>query len=208
MFVSLDGVDGVGKSTQLALLCDWLRTRLSDVVVCRDPGSTPLGEALRQIVLQGHGTPIHRTAEMLLYMAARAQLVQEVIRPALDTGKTVICDRFLLANVVYQGYAGGLNVDQLWSIGEVATGGLHPDLTIVLDLDVPTAQRRLGREPDRMEAQGSEFLERVREGFLIESRLDHEQIVVVSAAGEIHQVQQTIRAVVEARWTGQAQVLP
>ncbi|MCU0959940.1 MAG: dTMP kinase [Pirellulaceae bacterium] len=208
LFLSLDGVDGVGKSTQLALLVDWLRTRQLEVVVCRDPGSTRLGEALRQIVLQGHDTPIHRIAEMLVYMAARAQLVEEVIRPALAKGKTVVCDRFLLANVVYQGYAGGLDVEQLWSIGEVATGGLHPDLTLVLDLDVPAAQRRLGREPDRMEAQGSGFLERVREGFLIESRLNHERIVVVSAAGDIEYVQQSIRAVVERRLTGRAEVAP
>ena len=92
---------------------------------------------------------------MLLYMAARAQLVQQVIRPALADGKTVISDRFLLANVVYQGYAGGLDVEKLWQVGEVAVGGLHPDLTIVLDMDVAAAQLRMNREPDRMEAQGT-----------------------------------------------------
>ncbi len=112
---------------------------------------------------------------MLLYMAARAQLVEQVIRPALAAGKTVVCDRFLLANVVYQGYAGGLDVDALWSVGEVATGGLHPDLTIVLDMDVRAARERMDRALDRMESQGTEFLERVRHGFLIESRLQHEQ---------------------------------
>lgn len=208
MFLSLDGVDGGGKSTQLALLVDWLRARRLDVVACRDPGSTQLGEALRRIVLQGHDTPIHRIAEMLIYMAARAQLVEEVIRPALGKGQTVVCDRFLLANVVYQGHAGGLDVERIWSISDMATGGLYPDLTIVLDLDVATATRRLGRAQDRMEAQGSAFLERVREGYLIESRRHRERIAVVSAAGDVEAVQQAIRAVVEARRIGAARETP
>ncbi len=134
---------------------------------------------------------------MLLYMAARAQLVEQVIRPALQAGKTVVCDRFLLANIVYQGYAGGLDVEELWSVGEVATGGLHPDLTIVLDMDVQAARQRMNRELDRMESQGTDYLERVREGFLIESRLGHERIVVVDAARDIDSVHRDIRSAVE-----------
>ena len=157
MFLSFDGVDGVGKSTQIELFCRWLEQRGHVVVTCRDPGSTELGEALREIVLQAFETPIHRTSEMLLYMASRAQLVAQVVRPALAAGSVVVSDRFLLANVVYQGYAGGLDVDALWQVGEVATGGLHPDLTFVLDMDVPAAQRRMDRVPDRMEAQGLEY---------------------------------------------------
>jgi dTMP kinase len=198
MFLSLDGVDGVGKSTQIALLVDSLREQGHQVESCRDPGSTELGEAIRQIVLHGQTTPIHRTSEMLLYMAARAQLVEEIIRPALAAGKVVVCDRFVLANVVYQGYAGGLDVEELWSVGEVATGGLHPDLTIVLDMDVQAARTRMDRAPDRMEAQGVAFLEQVRNGFLIESQLSHERIVVVDAAQDRQRVQQDIcRAVAE-----------
>jgi dTMP kinase len=199
MFLSLDGVDGVGKSTQLALLCQWLRDAGRAVVACRDPGSTRLGEALRQIVLDSHDTPIDRTSEMLLYMAARAQLVAEVIRPALQSGATVVCDRFLLANVVYQGHAGGLDVDTLWTVGEVATGGLHPDLTFVLDMEVAVAQQRLQRQLDRMESQGPAYLERVRAGFLAESRQSHERIVVVDAARDPTAVQKEIRAAVVRR---------
>jgi len=196
MFISLDGVDGVGKSTQLALLVDWLRERPVPVESCRDPGSTELGEAIRQIVLHGGATPIDRISEMLLYMAARAQLVRQIIRPALAAGKVVVCDRYLLANVVYQGYAGGLDVEQLWSVGEVATGGLHPDLTVVLDMDVQAAGARLERSRDRMESQGDGFLQRVRQGFLTESRLRHEHIVVVDAARDRERVQQDIRTAV------------
>src|SRR5437868_6589400 len=121
MFFSFDGIDGVGKSTQLELFVQWLRESGRDVVSCRDPGSTELGEAIRKILLADFETPIARRSEMLLYMAARAQLVEQVIRPALARGQVVVCDRFLLANVVYQGYAGGLDVETLWNVGRVAT---------------------------------------------------------------------------------------
>ena len=120
MFFSIDGVDGVGKSTQMGLFCQWLRDQGRDVVTCRDPGSTELGEALREIVLEGHSLNIHRRSEMLIYMAARSQLVEQVIRPARESGQTVVSDRYLLANVVYQGYAGGLDVDQVWQVGQIA----------------------------------------------------------------------------------------
>jgi dTMP kinase len=174
------------------------------VLSCRDPGSTELGEALRRIVLETTATPIHRRSEMLLYMAARAQLVEQVIRPALRDGQTVVCDRFLLANVVYQGYAGGLDVDTLWEVGEVATGGLHPDLTVVLDMDVTAAQLRMDRAPDRMESQGAGFLERVRSGYLTESHLHHEHIVVIDAARDIAAVQHDIQAAVARQLPSQA----
>src|SRR6186713_2549405 len=127
MFFSFDGVDGAGKSTQMERFCLWLRQQGHEFVTCRDPGSTQLGERLRSILLEKSATPIDRRAEMLLYMASRAQLVEEVIRPALAAGKTVVCDRFLLANVVYQGHAGGLDVSSLWQVGAVATDGLSPD---------------------------------------------------------------------------------
>ena len=157
MFLSLDGVDGTGKTTQIGLLCDWLRSTGHDVVTCRDPGSTPLGEAIRHLLLNEHDLPIQRRSEMLLYMAARAQLVDEVIRPALAAGKTVVSDRYLLANVVYQGHAGGLDADEIWQVGAVATGGCLPDLTIVLDMPPAAAALRIDRPRDRMEQQGAAF---------------------------------------------------
>ena len=169
MFLSIDGGDGTGKSTQVELLGQWLREQGRDVVACRDPGSTPLGEAVRDILLDRHDLHIHRRSEMLLYMAARAQMVEEVIRPALEQGKTVLCDRYLLANVVYQGYGGGLDVATLWEVGRVATGGLMPDLTIVLDVPAEVAAARMARPLDRMEQQGAAFHARVREGFLAEA---------------------------------------
>jgi dTMP kinase len=193
MFLSIDGGDGTGKSTQMELLCGWLRAQGYEVVACRDPGSTPLGEAVRNVLLDRHDLHIDRRSEMLLYMAARAQLVEEVIRPALEQGKTVLSDRYLLANVVYQGYAGGLDVATLWEVGRIATGGLMPDLTIVLDVPAEVAAARMDRPLDRMEKQGAAFHACVREGFLVEAARSPEQIVVVNANGSVDEVQERLR---------------
>ena len=197
MFLSIDGGDGTGKSTQIELLAQWLRQQGHDVLTCRDPGSTPLGEAVRGILLDRHDLAIDRRSEMLLYMAARAQMVEEVIRPALERGKTVVSDRFLLANVVYQGYGGGLNVDMLWEVGRIATGRLMPELTIVLDVPPEVASGRMARPLDRMEQQGAAFHARVREGFLAEAARASGKIIVVDASGAVDEVQARVRRIVE-----------
>ena len=199
MFISIDGGDGTGKSTQAELLVGWLRERGLVVAACRDPGSTPLGEAIRAVLLDRHDLNIHRRSEMLLYMAARTQLVEEIVRPALAAGKTVLSDRFLLANVVYQGYGGGLDVPTLWEVGRVATGGLMPDLTVVLDVPPDAAAARIDRPLDRMEQQGAAFHARVREGFLAEAARDPDRIVVIDASGSIENIQAEIRKYVSER---------
>ena len=198
MFFSFDGLDGVGKTTQLERFCDWLRARGHDVVSCYDPGSTPLGEKIRAVLLERHGTRIDPMAEMLLFMAARAQLVSEIIRPALEAGRTIVSDRYLLANVVYQGYARGLDVAAIWEIGRVATGGVLPDLTLVLDMPIDSAAGRLSRPLDRMETgQDAAFRERLRSGFLAEAAAQPERIAIVDAARPIEVVQAEIRQRVE-----------
>ena len=181
MFFSFDGVDGTGKSTQILLLAEALRTQGHNVVTCRDPGSTPLGERLREILLDRHEMAIHRRAEMLLYMTARSQLVEEVIRPALAAGKIVLSDRYLLANVVYQGHAGGLDPDEIWRVGQIATSGVMPHRVFVLDMPAERAARRINRPPDRMESQGLAYLEQVRQGFLTEAKLRPQEIIVIDA---------------------------
>lgn len=181
MFFSFDGVDGVGKSTQIRLLAEVLRERGREVVTCRDPGGTALGERLREILLNHHATPIHRRSEMLLFMASRAQLVEEVIRPALADGKIVISDRYLLATVVYQAHAGGLSPDDVWRVGEVTVGGIMPKLTFLLDMPAAKAATRQQRAPDRMEAQGLDYLERVRQGFLTEAERFPHHVAVIDA---------------------------
>jgi dTMP kinase len=202
-FLSLDGVDGAGKSTQLGLLVSWLESKGRDVVVCRDPGSTPLGEAIRDILLHQKQMPIHPRSEMLLYMAARTQLVEDVIRPALDRGQDVVSDRYLLANVVYQAHAGGLDVDTTWRVGQVATAGLMPDLTLVLDLSVEAAARRRTGEPDRLESRGNEYLQRVRDGFLREAERN-DAVAVIDADREIDEIQAEIRRITEPVLAGRA----
>ena len=197
MFLSFDGVDGAGKSTQIRLLSEWLTAQGKKVVTCRDPGSTPLGERLRSILLDHHDTPIHRRSEMLLFMAARAQLVEEVIRPALGAGEWVISDRFLLANVVYQAHAGGLSIDEVWQVGNVAIGGVRPAKTLLLDMPAAEAAKRIQRESDRMEAQGLEYLDRVRKGFLAEAQRQPEQIVVIPADREPAAVHADVIAAIE-----------
>lgn len=170
LFLALEGPDGGGKTTQAARLTGWLRSEGLDVVSCHDPGSTAVGERLRAIVLDRKSTHLGMKAEMLIYMASRAQLVEEVIRPALDAGRVVVSSRFLLSNIVYQGFAGGLDVDEIGAIGRVATGGLLPDLTIVLDVPPEVARERIGSARDRIEDRSEAYWSRVREGFLDAAR--------------------------------------
>lgn len=197
MFLSLDGIDGVGKSTQLRLLIEWLEQQGHRVVTCRDPGSTPLGESLRDLLLHsGDDRPINPRAEMLMYMAARSQLVDEVIRPALEEGAVVVSDRYLLANLAYQAHAGGLSRDVVAQVGEVATDGIRPDKVFLLDLDPDAAAERRGPEADRMESRGAAYQRRLREGFLAEARRDPERIAVVDAAGTVESVRDAIRSAI------------
>lgn len=190
-FISLDGLDGTGKSTQCRLLAEWLRASGHAVTTCVDPGGTPLGEQLRSLVLH-HRPDIDHMSEALLFMASRAQLIAEVIRPALEADKIVISDRFLLANVVYQGHAGGLDVERLWEIGRFAAGGLEPDLTIVLDLPPEQAARRRDRPADRIEGRDADYHARLRRGFLIEAERRPERIRVVDATPSIEIVHECI----------------
>jgi dTMP kinase len=199
MFFSFDGIDGVGKSTQVRLFVEALRERGFEVIVCRDPGSTPLGEKVRDLLLAHDAeTPIGRRSEMFLYMAARAQLVDDVIRPALAAGKIVVSDRYLLANVVYQGHAGGLDPEQVWRVGRVATDGVEPDCVFVLDMAPEVAARRLNRPLDRMEQQGDEYRTRLRNGFVLEAKIGR-HIHLIDAGRPIEQVKADIWKIAATR---------
>ena len=192
LFISLDGVDGAGKSTQCQLLADWLQTRGKSVVACHDPGGTDLGQEVRNILLNYRGT-MSMTTEALLFMASRAQLVSEIIRHALEAGKVVIADRFILANVVYQGHAGGLDAGELWRVGLFCTGGLEPDLTLVLDLPLEVSFARRKQDADRMESRGTDYFAKVRAGFLAEAARRPDRIRVIDAAAPADVVQQRLR---------------
>ena len=198
IFISLDGVDGAGKTTQIQLLIEWYQQRGRQVLAPRDPGSTRLGETLRDILLHRAEIALDVKAEMLLYMASRAQLVSEVIRPALAGGQVVIADRYLLANVVYQGCAGGEDIDAIWQVGRIATGGLLPQLTCVLDLPTDVARGRLTRGLDRLESRGSEYMDRVRQGFLQQSQRMGTPVAIIDAQPSADHVHQHIVACLQA----------
>ena len=192
LFFSFDGIDGSGKSTQMELFCDWLSDLGHEVVECRDPGSTELGEALRAIVLRGE-MPISARSETLIYMAARAQLVEEIIHPALAAGKTVVSDRYLLANVVYQGYGLAVNREAVWALGEFATGGIYPTMTFVLDVDVQTAAQRVDADADRLEQRDADYHAAVRNGFLTEAAQQPQSIRVIDASQPVDRIHSSIR---------------
>ena len=199
-FIVLEGIDGAGKSSQVEPLIAWLRGSGRAVTTCRDPGATAAGDAIRAILLDRHDLQLAPTSEMLLYMAARAQLVAEVIQPSLARGEWVVSDRYLLANIVYQGHAGGLDPDTIRQVGAVATGGLEPDLVLLFDVDLETAARRLARPLDKLENRGDEYRGRLRAGYLAEAARRPDRIAVVDATGVLATVQANLRAVLEHRF--------
>jgi dTMP kinase len=199
-FIAFDGIDGSGKSSQIGAFVDWLTAKGLRVTTCRDPGSTPAGDAIRAILLDRHDLHLATTTEMLLYMAARAQLVHDVIGPALARGEWVVSDRYLLANVVYQGHAGGLDPEAIRDVGAVATGGLMPDLALVLDVDLATSAARLDRPLDKLENRGDGYRERLRAGYLAEAAREPGRIRVVDGAGTVAEVGARIRAAALARF--------
>ena len=197
LFLSFDGLDGTGKTTQCRRLAAALRSARVAVVECRDPGGTALGTKLRELLLFGRDHALTPRAEALLFEASRAQLVAEVIRPALERGEVVLSDRYLLANVVYAGHAGGLEPADLWRVGGFGTGGLEPDRTLLFDLPVELARRRGKRDADRLESRGPDYMQRVRTGFLAEATRRPDRIAVIDAEPAEDVVADRVWAVVE-----------
>ncbi|MFQ3651868.1 MAG: dTMP kinase [Gemmataceae bacterium] len=193
-FFCLEGLDGTGKTTQCRLLAEWLRERGHQVIQAVDPGGTPVGQEIRHLLLTSrhHLTP---TCEALLFMASRAQLVEQVVRPALDAGHIVLCDRFITSTLVYQGYAGGLDVEQLRAVTQfVVPERFLPQRIYLLDLPIEDARVRRNRQADRIEQRGPDYHEKVRQGFLAEARRDPNRFCVVDAHGSIAAVQQRLRS--------------
>ena len=168
-FLTIDGIDGVGKSTQIRALEKHLTQSGCSVEQVRDPGSSEIGLRLRELLLNST-LEMHRRTEAMLFMASRCELIESTIRPALAAGRCVLSDRFLLSNVVYQSVGGGdsnaVSTDLLWELGSLANGGLRPDLTLLLDMPAADAMARLDRPTDRMESRGVAYLEAVRQRFL------------------------------------------
>jgi dTMP kinase len=197
IFITFEGLDGCGKSTQMDLLASALRDRGYVVLVTREPGGTPVGEAVRDLLLDPRHHGMSSRAEALLYAAARAHLVEKVIRPALSDGQVVLCDRYLDSSLAYQGYGRGLGTDDIVTLNVWATECLFPDLTLFLDLDDSIRASRLAAVPDRLEAEDDGFHRRVAEGFR-ELLLEYpHRIRRVDARGSEAEVQGRVRAIVE-----------
>jgi len=203
-FITLEGVEGCGKTTQLRLLADWLRNRGERVVTTREPGGCPIADRLRAVLLDPSSREITQDTELLLYAAARAQHVAEVIRPALAAGCTVLCDRFTDATLAYQGYARGLDLDRIGQLNRFATGDTRPDLTLLLDFppELGLQRARLRNETKasaegRFEAEETEFHRRVRSGYLQLAR-SNPRLVVIDACGSVSEVQQRLIAATAA----------
>jgi dTMP kinase len=199
LLVTFEGGEGSGKSTQIALLTDALKAVGLDVIIMREPGGTLLGEGIRTLLLDpGSYGKVDMRAELLLYEASRAQLVTERIRPALATGEVVICDRFTDSTLAYQGFGRGLPLEEIAPLNSMATGGLQPDLTIVLDLPVEMGlARATAQGADRLEAEEIAFHERVRSGFLELAAAAPDRMVVVDATGSTDDVHKGVMAAIE-----------
>jgi len=203
MFITLEGPEGSGKTSQVPRLAEWLRQQGREVVATREPGGTPIGDQIRTVLTTLGNTAMQPRAEILLFLAARAQLVEQVIRPALAEGKTVLCDRYGDSTLAYQGYGHGLDLDQLRQMLHFATGGLQPDLTLLLDIDIEAGLRRKlqsGGEWNRLDAYAVAFHQRVRQGYLSLVIGEPERWVIIDSNQPPEMVQLALRRAVAERF--------
>ena len=198
-FITIEGPDGSGKSTQARLLADHLKDKGYDVLFTREPGGTEIGDQIRRVIMSLDNKRMSPQAEFLLFSASRAQLVREVIQPKLAAGGVVVCDRFYDSSLAYQGYGHQLNLDQLRSVTEFVTGGLVPDLTLLLDLpsDVGLNRRREAGLWNRLDDYDLAFHERVRAGYLQLAEAESQRWVVIDATRSPDEIQESVREAVQ-----------
>lgn len=204
-FITFEGIDGCGKSTQLRLAADTLRAEGHDVDITREPGGTPIAERIRELVLSNEHAEMAPTCEVLLYLAARAQHVSERIVPAMESGKVVLCDRFQDATFAYQGFGRGLGLDRLIPMNSYATGGVEPTLTLILDISVEVSRQRLqatGKAPDRLESGSQEFFRKNREGYLALASAYPERIRLLRGDLAVEEVSAQVMQAIRERLPG------
>ena len=179
-FITFEGADGCGKTTQIQLIKEYLDKKNIENILTREPGGSDLGVHLRKILLH-YENPVSNIAETFLYLADRAQHIEYKIKPALESGKIVLCDRHTDSTIAYQGYGREQNIDEIKHLNSIATAGVIPDLTIVFDIDTEIAQKRLQGEKDRLEAEGIEFHKKLRHGYLEIAKNDPKRVKVIDA---------------------------
>ena len=196
LFISFEGIDGCGKTTQIELLKKYLDEKKYETIVTLEPGGCEIGKNLREILLFHKGY-VSDIAEMFLYLADRAQHIQEIVLKNINEGRIVLCDRCIDSTVAYQGYGRRGNIEQINLLNKIATNGIEPDLTIVFDVDIETAQKRIGNTKDRMEKEGIEFHKRVREGYLELAKKYPKRIKVINSNQEIEKVFSDLKSIID-----------
>lgn len=206
MFITFEGIEGTGKTTQIRRVKEYFEARGHEVLLTLEPGGSRIGKELRKMLLHVDNTDIADTTELFLYLADRAQHIAQVVRPALDAGKVVISDRFADSTIVYQGYGRGLDIRQLQTLNDIAVAGNWPDLTVLLDIEVEVGLKRAltrniregkASEEGRFEAEKMDFHTRVREGYLTWAAINKERIRVVDASNDPETVFKRIRTTLD-----------
>lgn len=196
LFITFEGADGCGKTTQLMLLAKYLKAQGREVVVTREPGARGLGEKIREILLNYDGEVSSR-AEAFMFLADRAQHIDVIVNPAIKSGKIVLCDRHTDSSVAYQGYGRRLDIDEIKRLNSIATNGRKPDMTLIFDIDVETSMARVGDTKDRMESAGIEFFNRVRNGYLEIAKQEPNRVKVLDASKSIEEIHKNVIALYE-----------
>ena len=196
LFITFEGADGCGKTTQLNLLKDYLENKGYEVVITREPGAKGLGEKIREILLNYDGEVSNR-CESFLFLADRAQNIDIIVNPAIQQGKIVLCDRHTDSTVAYQGYGRGLDIKQINMLNNIATNNKKPDLTLVFDVDIETSMKRVGSQQDRMEKSGKDFFNRVRNGYLELAKQEPERIKVIDTTKSIEEVKKDVVEIID-----------
>ncbi len=196
LFITFEGADGCGKTTQLNKLAQYLKDKGYDVVITREPGAKGLGEKVREILLNYDGEVSDR-CESFLFLADRAQHIDMLVNPAIEAGKIVLCDRHTDSSVAYQGYGRGLSIERINMLNKLAVNNRYPDLTIVFDVDIETSMARIGDEKDRMESAGIEFFNRVRMGYLEIAKQESDRVKIVDSKKSIAEIHTEVINLVE-----------
>ena len=200
LFITFEGADGCGKTTQLNMLKDYLTGKGYDVLLTREPGGRGLGEKVREILLNYDGVVSDR-CESFLFLADRAQNIDIIVNPAVEQGKIVLCDRHTDSTVAYQGYGRGLDIEQINMLNNLATHNQKPDLTFVFDVDIETSMKRVGQNKDRMENSGMEFFNRVRNGYLQLAKNEPNRIKVIDSTKTIDEVFEDVKKIIDSYLT-------
>lgn len=196
-FITLEGSEGSGKSTQAALIYDYLKEKGKDVVQLREPGGVKISEKIRELLLDVKNDAMGMECETLLYMAARAQVVKEVIMPALKSGKIIICDRFLDSTLVYQGYGHDMNIEFIKKLGAFATHGIKPDLTLLFDIDTKQGLSRTNAKKDRIELRSLSYHETVRKGYLKLAADEPKRIKVIKVDAAKEEIFKRVKVLID-----------